>query len=192
MIRPRCTQAPTGAAAEAARMHRAAVPVIETARLTLRAPRIEDLALWTEIFTGPLSAGIGGPYTPEDAWTEFSYYTAGWMLHGHGLWSVERRADDVLLGFVHLGLEWDDDEPELGYLFGAHAHGQGYATEAAAAARDHGFTLLDSFVSYVDPANAASNRLAEALGATRDAGAEDAIRKAEGDAPHVWRHRRAR
>ena len=167
------------------------MPVIETVRLRLRAPRIEDLTLWTEIFTGPGSTGIGGPYTPEDAWTEFSYYTAGWMLHGHGLWSVERLSDTVLLGFVHLGLEWDDDEPELGYLFGAHAQGQGYAREAAAAARDHGFDLLDTFVSYVDPANAPSNRLALALGATRDTVAEAAMRDISDDAPHVWRHRRA-
>ena len=133
MIRPRCTQAPTGAAAEAARMHRAAVPVIETARLTLRAPRIEDLALWTEIFTGPLSAGIGGPYTPEDAWTEFSYYTAGWMLHGHGLWSVERRADDVLLASCIWAWNGKTTSPSLATCSDAHAHGQGYATEAAAA-----------------------------------------------------------
>jgi len=190
VIAPRCTLVPTGTAAQAAALHRSVVPVLETARLRLRAPRNEDLALWTEIYCGAKSAGIGGPFSPEDAWTEFSYYTAGWILHGYGLWSVDRREDGLLLGFVHLGLEWDDHEPELGYLFGAHAHGQGYAREAAMAARDHGFTLLDSFVSYVDASNAPSNRLAAALGATRDAGAEAAIRAAEGDAPHVWRHRR--
>ncbi len=190
MTTPRCAQAPTGAAKTAAQMHQGTVPVLQTERLFLRSPRIEDLSLWTEIFTGPEAEGFGGPYSAEDAWTEFSYYTAGWLLHGHGLWAVERRADGALLGFVHLGLEWDDPEPELGYLFGAHARGQGYALEAADAARTFGLGLLgkDQFVSYIDPGNAASNALAARLGARRDATAEAAILEQDGELTHVWRH----
>ena len=41
--------------------------------------------------------------TEERAWEEFSYYTACWMLHGHGLWTVERKSDAAVVGFVSLG-----------------------------------------------------------------------------------------
>ncbi|MEM8880668.1 MAG: GNAT family N-acetyltransferase [Pseudomonadota bacterium] len=189
MMAMRCTIPPKDAAATAARGHRASIPVIDTERLRLRPPSLEDLPAWTEIYReeGPF---LGGATTPEDAWTEFSYYTACWMLHGHGLWSVETRATGTLVGFVHIGIEWEDEEPELGYLFTAAARGQGYATEAATAARDWGLRLLPEFVSYVNRDNTASNRLAERMGATRDLAAEANITAAEGDSPHVWRHGR--
>jgi RimJ/RimL family protein N-acetyltransferase len=185
---PRCTQPPVGLAARAAEGHRASVPVLETGRLRLRAPRTEYLAAWTHAWLLDFAEEGDGA---EDAWIEFSCYSAGWLLHGHGLWSVERREDGTLLGFVLLGLEWDDDEPELGYIFLREHQGQGYAREACEAARDFGLTLLDTFVSYVDPGNAASNRLAQSLGATRDAAAEARINMDADDAIHVWRYGRA-
>ncbi|MDG4649508.1 GNAT family N-acetyltransferase [Roseibacterium sp. SDUM158017] len=187
-IAPRCTLPPTGDAAEAARRQRALVPVIETGRLRLRAPRPEDIGDWTHVFLADFAADGDGD---EQAWTEFSCYASGWLLHGHGLWTVERKSDGLLVGFVLLGLEWSDREPELGYAFLRAHRRQGYASEACAAARDFGFTLLDTFVSYVEPGNAASNRLAEGLGARRDAEAEARLGAEDEDLVHVWRYRRA-
>ncbi|MBF9028918.1 GNAT family N-acetyltransferase [Rhodobacterales bacterium HKCCE3408] len=183
----RCTQAPTGAAAEAARAFRAPLPVLETARLVLRAPRIEDLALWTEVF---LAEWAGQGDTEETAWEEFSYYSACWLFHGHGLWTVERKSDGAAIGFVLVGLEWTDDEPELGYIFADHARRQGYAAEACSAARDHALALLGpgGLVSYVHPGNAPSNALAKKLGAVRDGAEEARIAAAEGESIVVWRH----
>ncbi|WP_179378328.1 GNAT family N-acetyltransferase [Jannaschia marina] len=178
----RCTQPPTGQAARVAARHAAALPVLETPRLRLRAPEMGDLPVWTAI----LADWPDGPVSPEDAWADFAVYTAAWLLHGHGLWTVTTRAGEVL-GFVMVGLEWGDAEPELGYMFRPEARGQGYATEAAAAARDHGMQLLGTLVSYVDPANVASNALAARLGATRDAAAEAAL----AEPVHVWRYRSA-
>ncbi len=182
MTAKRCTQAPTGAAAKAAATHRASIPVLETARLRLRAPTLHDLPAWTEIFAAP-------PFKAdaEEAWTEFSYYTASWMLHGHGLWAVELH-DGKLVGFTHVGLEWEDDEPELGWMFLSDHHGQGYATEAAQAARDFALGLIPTFVSYIDPANDPSSAVAKRLGAERDAAAEAGILATEGEAIEVWRH----
>jgi RimJ/RimL family protein N-acetyltransferase len=182
---PRCTRAPDGNAAFAAEAIAAVVPELLTDRLRLRAPRLSDLPAWTAIFAAPpFEAG------PEEAWTEFSTYTAGWLLHGHGLWSVDLRADDRLAGFVLLGLEWDDAEPELGWMFLPEHRGAGLATEAALAARDHGLVVLGagSFVSYVAPENFPSNRLAERIGARRDPEAEAALRALQADRTHVWRH----
>ena len=183
---PRCTHAPQGAAAMAAQAIRDRIPRLETKRLILRAPETRDFPAWAEVFAGDTNGFIGGPLSPERAWDGFCNYVACWLLHGHGLWSVERREDQRLLGFVHLGLEWEDYEPELGWMFLPEARRQGYATEAAKAARDHALDLLGAgtFVSYVSPSNAPSSRLAARLGAARDADTEAAI----SDESQVWRH----
>ncbi len=164
----------------AAAQYRAALPVLQTRRLVLRAPTLDDLPVWTSICKDSFGD------TEQDAWTEFSYYTSGWLLHGHGLFTVTLKDDDEAIGFVILGLEWDDHEPELGYMFDAQHRRQGYATEACSAVRDFGFDLLGSgqFVSYVSAANARSNALAERLGAARDRDAERAF----GADQHVWRY----
>jgi RimJ/RimL family protein N-acetyltransferase len=188
MTAPRCTRPPEGAAARAALSLRAHVPTLETERLRLRAPAIEDISDWTHVWLVDFAERGDGA---ERAWTEFGTYASGWLLHGHGLWSVDRKSDGLLVGFVLLGLEWSDHEPELGYVFLRDHRRQGYAAEACTAARDYGFTLLDTFVSYVDPGNVASNRLAERLGARRDAEAEARIGDGETDSVHVWRYGRA-
>ncbi|MEM1360976.1 MAG: GNAT family N-acetyltransferase [Pseudomonadota bacterium] len=186
MTRPRCALPPTGKAAEAAARSTTAVPRLVTDRLVLRAPDLTDLPLWTTICTGPEGAMVGGPMTEQEAWESFCVYTAGWLLHGHGLWALDRREDAELLGFVMLGLEWDDQEPELGWMLAPGARGQGYASEAAKAARDHGLKLLGpgACVSYVDPLNTASSRLAKRIGGARDAAAEAAFF----GSVEIWRH----
>lgn len=179
-----CTHAPTGAAAAQAAAWHAALPVLETERLRLRAPEVGDFALWARIFAGPGAEFIGGPGTPEQAWSWFAGYTGGWLLHGHGPFTVVRRDDGVGLGFVFLGYEWADEEPELGWFFAEEARGQGYATEAASAVRDWGLTLMPSFVSCVRHENGPSNALARRLGAEIDA---EASARLDGN---IWRHGR--
>ncbi|NVO57523.1 GNAT family N-acetyltransferase [Rhodobacteraceae bacterium B1Z28] len=180
MTPARCTQPPSGKAAMAAAQYRAALPVIQTRRLVLRAPTLDDLPVWTSICQDSFGD------TAQEAWTEFSYYTSGWLLHGHGLFTVTLREDDQVIGFVILGLEWDDQEPELGYMFSTEHRMQGYATEACTAVRDFGFDLLGSgqFVSYVSASNARSNALAARLGAARDKAVEHSF----GPDQHVWRY----
>jgi RimJ/RimL family protein N-acetyltransferase len=166
MTLPRALQPPVGPAAEAAAAHRAALPALETARLVLRAPRVEDAPLWIAIWKGPDSPE---PATEEHAWEEFCGYVAGWLLHGHGLWAVERKADAALIGFVLLGLEWEDLEPEIGWALAPEARGRGYATEAAAAVQAHALALIGpgAVVSYIAEGNEASARVAEKIGARR-------------------------
>ena len=186
MTTMRCLQTPQGAAAQAALAHRTSVPVLETERLTLRAPVMEDVTLWTKINQTGDSEFLGGPYSDADCYADFCVYTAGWMLHGHGLWSVERKDTGALIGFITFGLEWGDEEPELGYLFDQAAQGKGYAFEAAKAALDHALAIYGpgGVVSYISSGNAPSLRLAERLGAARDAAAEARL----GGTDHVWRH----
>ena len=114
---------------------------------------------------------LGGPHTEEEAWEACWVYVAGWLLHGHGLWAVTRKYDEAILGFVLVGLEWGDAEPELGWKVLTDARGQGYATEAARAARDWALSDggLDTLVSYVHPENARAIALAKRLGALPNA-----------------------
>ena len=143
-----------------------AVPVLRTARLVLRAPVLSDFVAWAEIVCSDRGVHIGGPFGMDEAWNHFCRAVALWMLRGHGLWTVTAGEGEVA-GFVLIGLEPGDAEPELGFLFRAAHEGKGLATEAAAAVRDHAFDGLGlpGLVSYIAPENAASARVAERLGA---------------------------
>ncbi|MBL9046678.1 MAG: GNAT family N-acetyltransferase [Tabrizicola sp.] len=169
------------AAARFAETLRAAVPELRTDRCLLRAPRLEDAPLWVSLMAPDSEGHLGGPMSEADAYVEFTSYTGDWLLRGHGLWTVTDHAEQVL-GFVLVGVEPGDQEPELGWLFLPEARGKGLATEAAAAARDHalGTLGLPNLVSYIDPANAASARVAERLGAWRDK---------DFDGSQVWVHK---
>lgn len=201
MNRRRCTIPPEGTAAEIAARHRAPVPVLETERLRMRAPETRDMALWSDLLIE------GFAYTRRQAWIEFSYYTAAWMLQGHGLWTVERRDTGETVGFVHLALEWEDDEPELGWIFRPETDALGFATEAARAAQAFGAEHLPSFVSFVAPDNVASTSVLSALGAEKVVADPDDPRVSDEMSPqddpqpgapalrtvadarmHVWRH----
>ncbi|MFW2588618.1 GNAT family N-acetyltransferase [Sagittula sp. SSi028] len=179
------THRPGPAARVAARMG-GKVPVIDTRRLQLRGPRVYDFKAYAEIMTSDRAIFMDGPYTRKEAWGDFTNYVACWMLHGHGLWTID-AATTPTAGFVLLGYDWDDPEPELGIFIGESAEGHGYALEALEAARDHAFEALkwDSVVSYVASDNDRGNRLMKRAGARRDATAEAAL---DDDALFVWRH----
>ena len=158
----------------------AVVPVITTPRLTLRAPRITDFAAWFAIVGGARARHIGGPSDEEEAWFEFGSNVANWVLRGHGMLTICSAKGEVL-GFVLLGLEPGDQGHELGYLLCDTAEGQGYATEAARAVRDHALDVLQvpSLVSYVAAENHRSAAVALRLGAVRDGML---------DGCDIWRH----
>lgn len=182
-----CTIPTTGPHAMIAQAISGCVPALDGARLRLRAPVLADFGAYARIMAAD-QGFMGGPFTEADAWTDFCNYIAGWMLHGHGLWTVELH-DGTLLGFINLGFEWTDEEPELGWMLLPEFCGQGYATEAAALARDWGLSRVDSLVSYADPENHASHAVAQRLGATRDLAEESRIAEWDAEPPHVWRHK---
>lgn len=184
MIAPHLAPVPGPAAEFAARL-RTGLPVLETARMVLRAPVLEDAAAWVTIMVPDAEGHLGGPHDDDAAFTEFAATVGLWLLRGHGLWTVTDRAGAVL-GFVLIGFEPGDHEPELGWLLLPEARGRGLALEAAQAVRDWArATGLPSLVSYIAPGNAASRRLAARLGARLEGRADwdDSPEPAE-----IWRH----
>lgn len=180
-----CETPPTGPAAGIAARVASTIPVLETPRLRLRAPLLEDFAEYADIATGPRGRFLWTA-TRADAWLDYSQMVAGWTLRGHGLWSVEDRQTGDLTGFVLLGFDQEDHEPELGYIFSGAAEGRNLAFEAASRARAFAFDDLrwTTLVSYIDPENTRSIRLAERLGAKRDGRIADA----DGGTTLVFRH----
>ena len=161
---------PTGPAAALAQRIAAQVPVLETERLWLRAPRITDFQVYARIACSQRAKFMGGPMTREEAWNDFARTSSVWLWRGHGAWIMAPKAGGDPLGVVVLGFEPGDREPELGIALVQAAEGRGLALEATRAARDYAFRSLDlpRLVSYVSPDNTRSVALMEKLGAKRE------------------------
>ncbi|MEM6307418.1 MAG: GNAT family N-acetyltransferase [Pseudomonadota bacterium] len=148
----------------------AAIPVLTTKRLILRAPQITDWNVLEPIWRTDRGQYIGGPFGEEDAWLDFNQAVAGWVLRGIGYWTVTERNTGAVLGFVGVGCEYEDPELEFGWLLTADAEGQGYAFEACTAVRAYAFDTLGlrTLISFVDKRNTRSIHLAQRLGAVHD------------------------
>jgi RimJ/RimL family protein N-acetyltransferase len=159
---------------------------LETERLVLRLPRLEDTPAAAEHLTDPEAMrfiGIGGrTVPPEDCVDVVQRWLERWRANGFGHFALERREDARFLGRAGL-LVWDaagaagweqsdlvaaaDPRVELGWTL-ARAHwGRGYATEAAFAVRDWARDELglERLISIIHPDNTASQRVARRLGA---------------------------
>ena len=162
-----------------------APPNLLTSRLSLRAMTFAD---WDE-YAGLMMSGrarfMGGPFSLKEAWGMFCGDHAQWHLFGCGALMINHRESGATLGQVGINAGPLFPEFELGWLVYPAAEGKGYAFEAATALRDWGQKErgLSTLVSYVDPANARSRRLAERLGATLD---NRALRQDPSDL--VYRH----
>jgi RimJ/RimL family protein N-acetyltransferase len=150
------------------------VPVVETARLRLRGHRPEDFllscAMW---YDAAVMRYIGGrPLSQEDAWTRLLRSVGHWALFGYGYWAIETRDSGEYvgdLGFMNAKRDIDPplgDAPEIGWVLTAHAHGKGYATEAALAAVEWGDREFGPVptVCLIHPENHASLRVAAKCG----------------------------
>lgn len=155
--------------------HLADTPVLETARLTLRAPAPQDWERWAAFAGTGRAQYVGGPFTRPLAWRAFCHITGMWAIRGFGNFVITEKGSDTAIGSTGPWLPEGWPERELGWsIWSPEAEGMGYAAEAATAARDHAYGALgwDTAVSYIDPDNARSIALAERLGAKLDLRAE--------------------
>jgi RimJ/RimL family protein N-acetyltransferase len=143
----------------------ASMPVLETERLVLRAPRLEDVkamaALANDRRIAENTRRLPHPYTVADA-EQFVH----WVNSGVGEMAlVITLPDDTLIGAVGLGM-LEGPVPEIGYWLGAAYWGRGYATESVRAVIDYAFTELDheALQAGARVTNPASRRILEKCG----------------------------
>lgn len=146
-------------------------PVLETNRLTLRAPAPQDWPVFEAFWASNRSQYQDGPKSSHDAWRNHATLIGHWVLRGYGLFSFCLKDQDVAIGVVGPFNPEAWAEPELAWtVVNPDAEGKGYAFEAAQAARDHAFNVLGwpTAVSYIAPGNTRSIALAQRLGCTLD------------------------
>jgi ribosomal-protein-alanine N-acetyltransferase len=143
---------------------------IETKRLRLRVPRLDDAETWQRrIFGDPVVIRflpVEAPLSLDWVRDAIPRALSHWTEHGYGLWVVEGRESGDFLG--HCGLRFVDElaEVEVLYALAADSWGRGYATEAGAAAVRFGFEEagLERILGLAFPENLASRRVMEKIG----------------------------
>lgn len=145
------------------------IPVLETDRLVLRGPLASDAGPLAAFLSSPRATWVGGPYPAEDAELWLDYQQKRWDRLGWGSW-IAALPDNTPIGRIGLLDHEGWPEPELAWFVFAGFEGQGYAREAALAARAYanGPLGLAPLCSFIDPANHRSRGLAERLGAIHE------------------------
>ncbi|MEO7157654.1 MAG: GNAT family N-acetyltransferase [Vicinamibacterales bacterium] len=142
---------------------------IETDRLILRQPRLEDLDPWAEMMADHDSAKfIGGTMPRSVTWRALMTMIGSWQALGFGMFSVIEKSSGRWVG--RLGPWMPDGWPgtEVGWAIARDCWGQGYAPEGAAAATDWAFDNLGwtDVIHSIDPKNIASQQVAKKLGSS--------------------------
>lgn len=145
--------------------HEASIPVLETKRLALRAPRLEDAktvaALANDRRIAENTARIPHPYRLTDAQ---GFISGANKAEGEAVFMITLREVARVIGAC--GVVMQDETPELGYWLGVEHWGKGYATEALHAVIDYAFTDLEHAALHAGArvTNPASRRVLEKCG----------------------------
>lgn len=117
-------------------------PVLETERLALRPFARDDVARYQAMCADPeVMRYLGGPWTPAQTEQRMGASNRRFAAEGYSMIAVERRSDGRFLGSAGLTVErWYPDDLQLGWRLAPEHWGHGYATEAARAWMDYGFT----------------------------------------------------
>ncbi|MBY6211270.1 GNAT family N-acetyltransferase [Microbulbifer agarilyticus] len=148
---------------------------IKTPRLCLRQWRDSDRAPFAAMNADPVVM----EYFPkllsrEDSDAGVDRQIAHIDKHGWGFWAVETLTEKQFIGFVGIKNVTDDmpfaPAVEIGWRLAPAAWGKGYATEAARASIEYGFTRLglEEIVSFAVADNLRSRAVMEKLGMVRE------------------------
>lgn len=148
---------------------------IETERLRLRD--------WTDADAEPFAAMNGDPRVMEFFPAKLDRAASDALLarlrtnlerDGYGLYATEMKDGGQFIGFVGIAVPGFEapfmPAIEIGWRLTRRSWGQGLASEAAAAVRDHAFADLDlaELVSFTAEWNVPSRRVMERIGMTHD------------------------
>ncbi len=120
--------------------------------------------------------GTGARWSPAEAEEHSARALVHWRVHGFGWRAAYERGGSTPVGLIALNLagpevpELADDDYEIGWWIDPECWGRGYATEGGRAIRDEALERLGapSVVARIHPDNAASAKVAAALGLTHE------------------------
>jgi RimJ/RimL family protein N-acetyltransferase len=141
------------------------IPVLETARLQLRAPSLGDAKIVASLANdrriAENTARIPHPYRRADA----EDFINAANRNGNETVFLVTLHDGTVIGACGF-ITADREVPEIGYWLGTKFWGKGYATEAVRAVIDHVFTDLEceALQSAARVTNPASRRVLEKCG----------------------------
>jgi len=147
-----------------------AIPTLTTDRLRLRAFRASDLDAYAAMRGNPEVVrylGTGRTSTRVEVWRMMAAFLGQWALRGYGVWACDKNRRRCFYRqrrhFPPARLAGTGDHLSLDRPFWR----QGFATEAASAARNWLFEHfpLPRVASFIRPDNHASKRVAKRLGA---------------------------
>ncbi len=146
------------------------IPSLETKRLVLRGPEPEDYPNFKATFASYRSRFMGGPLNAYETWMLYAAEIGHWNIRGYGMWMIHDKETDETLGMAGGWFPAKWPEREIAWIIWPDKAGHGYALESTHAVRRYFYTELgwDGAVSYIDPKNLDSIRLAERLGAVKD------------------------
>jgi RimJ/RimL family protein N-acetyltransferase len=108
------------------------------------------------------------PKNRDEALAWITWNQALYQREGFGLWVIALRETGEFVGDCGLTPQEVEGtvDVEVGYHVRADLQGRGYATEAAAACRDHARIVLGvrRLIAIIHPANRPSQRVAEKIG----------------------------
>jgi RimJ/RimL family protein N-acetyltransferase len=163
---------------------------IETARLRLRCWRDTDRAPLAALLGHPeVMRDLGGPISRAASDAKLDRYAAAFREHRFCRWAVESR-DGVFLGYVgalpQLASHPLGPHIDIGWRLVREAWGQGFASEAAAAALRDVFARIGSseILAYTGADNARSQAVMHRLRLERDSARD--FTSGEGERELVW------
>ena len=150
-------------------------PTLRTERLILRPWRPEDLEPFAALNADSRVAEmLGGPGDRAFSDALAERFNASFAEHGFGYWAIEVPGIAPFIGALGLSVPNFDAHfmpaVEIGWRLAYDHWGKGYATEAARAALDFGFTAagLEEVVSFTAAINTKSRAVMERLGMRTD------------------------
>ena len=143
--------------------------ILETPRLVLRELTVDDLDFVAEMLAHPEVMHFWPrPCTRDEAADWIRRHQQRYARDGFGYWLALDKPTGRPIGQAGLLTQELDGVMEIGigYMLHRPLWGQGYATEAAAACRDHAFAKLGKLrvTATVRPENLPSRRVAERIG----------------------------
>ncbi len=145
------------------------IPSLSTKRLKLVPPSIDSWPAYQQFYADESASQMyGGPLSEGQIWARLASDIGTWHLRGFGVWVVQRRREQDLVGTCGFwqGKGWPR---ELTWWLLPTARGSGIATEASRAAIHYAYDRLgwNSVETYMNDNNTAARALTERLGGKR-------------------------